>query len=231
VRRREWILRRREWIYWCRLVPSQKADDTLMVRLHRPSITSYQAVRWRPPESAGRALGMARRLGSAAASAPPKKGTPVRPSSRSWSGCDLVEFGFGGLQIRAFGELHALVEDLLDGDDCRSVEAGYACREPVDERVHLGDWECSVDPAVALGRVGVEVLAAEDDLGQPPGGGACRTGGPSAMGAQLPRRRWPEVTSPRLLTVTLTDSQTPRLRRTASSRARSSSESSEARPE
>jgi hypothetical protein len=33
------------------------ADDTLMVGLHRPSITSYQAVRGRPPEAASRGLG------------------------------------------------------------------------------------------------------------------------------------------------------------------------------
>ena len=85
-------------------------------------------------------------------------------SLRGWSRYDLVELGFRGLQVCAVRELSALVEDLLHGDDCRSVEGGHTCRKTVDEGVQLGIRECSVYPAVALGRVSVEILAAEDEL-------------------------------------------------------------------
>src|SRR5262245_65769104 len=46
-------------------------------------------------------------------------------------------------------------------------EGGDPAREPVDERAQLGCRQGPVDVAVPFGELGVEVLAAEDDLERP----------------------------------------------------------------
>jgi hypothetical protein len=48
--------------------------------------------------------------------------------------------------------------------DRRRWEGSDPTREAVDERTQLGGPKRAVDPAVALRELGIEVLAAEDDL-------------------------------------------------------------------
>jgi hypothetical protein len=75
----------------------------------------------------------------------------------------LEEQVLRGLQLRRIGKPRG-VDDRLGGAEGLLVERDDAPDEVVDKAVEFGVRDCAIDPTLALRRIGIEIVLAEDDL-------------------------------------------------------------------